>query len=1229
VKARRAKKSTGARAGSAAGLLQRLRKAERRLREVEDRYEIAMGAINESVYDWNISEDRVYFSGGMERVLALPPGFLKTSFKEWHERIHPEDFARYREATIAHLKGDSERFECDYRYRAGDGAWRWARTHGLAQRDARGRAVRMVGSTGDITELKRAEDALRKSEERYALATSAAVEGIYEWDVETGTLFLTERAKAFFSFPAEALTPAAWNARVHGEDYLGYRAAILDHFKGRTPHMEHEYRIADGRGGYKWVLDRGIGVRNAQGRVTKMVGALSDITQRKLAEIELRRARDQAEKALEQQTATADVLRVMAGSPADVQPVFDAIARKAVQLCDSVTCSLFRFDGRLQHSVAQHGLSADSMESLRLRYPQPPHPGTVTGRALLDRTVLHVEDISVDPRFPETAARCKDAWRRAAILAVPMLKEGEPIGVIFVARDEPRPFSDEQIALLQTFADQAVIAIENVRLFNETREALEQQTATAEILKVTSGSPTDVQPVFEAILTNASRLCEASFAAVFLYDGEVLHNVAQRNASREFAQVLQGMRARPSRETTTRRCALERRTIHTPDLLNDPEFSPPEPQRRENVRTALSVPMVRKGVLIGVITLWRAEVRPFTDKQVALVETFAAQAVIAIENVRLFNETREALERQTATGEVLAAVSNSAFNLDPVFDTIARNALRLANADSTTILRREDDAFVVAANAGTFADPELLKTRYQRLRNVPGRGTVTGRVALGRRTIQISDLFADPEYLDPQDEYAVSGGRSFLGVPILRGDAVVGVIIVRRAAVGGFDDKLIALLETFAAQASIAIENVRLFNETREALEQQKAAGEVLHVISSSIADTAPVFDKILDSCQRLFKGHLVGLTLAGKDGLVHLGAYKGENKEQMEAVYPYPLDRNSGSGQAILDRKVVHFADVGAPESDAPPHVVRGAQAVGFKSIIFAPLIAEGRAIGALWVGRRLPGPFGDKETALLKTFADQAVIAIQNVRLFNEIQEKSRQLEVASRHKSEFLANMSHELRTPLNAIIGFTRIVMRRSQESLEPKQYENLEKILASGEHLLALINSILDLSKVEAGRVEVHPGDVGLAPVLEQCVRTVEPLVNADAVTLVKEFGGELPRMYVDEEKLRQIVINLLSNAVKFTERGSVRLRAHAGNGSVAIAVTDTGIGIPPDKLEVIFEEFEQADVSSTRVHGGTGLGLTIARRLARLMGGDITAESALGSGSTFRLTLPLRYGAPK
>jgi signal transduction histidine kinase len=599
-------------------------------------------------------------------------------------------------------------------------------------------------------------------------------------------------------------------------------------------------------------------------------------------------------------------------------------------------------------------------------------------------------------------------------------------------------------------AGEAAALIELRRARDEAEQARKQQSATADILRLMISSSTDAQPVFRGILASASGLCGASVGAVFLFDGEVLTNVAHQNASPEFAEFLEHSRPPPSRKTTTRRCALERSTVHTADLLNDPEYAPLEFQRRENVRTVLSVPMMRNERLIGVITLWRREVKPFTDNQIALVQTFADQAVIAIENMRLLKDTKEALEQQTATADILRVISSSPTGLQPVFDTILANAVRLCET-SFAGLYLYDGEFInpVALRGGTAEFLEYLKT----IRRRPSPKAPTELAALQRRVVHTLDRLAEPSFRLTQS-HRTEDVRTVLAVPLLRENDLMGVLTVWRTEVRSFTDQQIALL-----------------------------------------------------------------------------------------------------------------------------------------------------------------------------KTFADQAVIAIENVRLFNEIQDKSRQLEVASRHKSEFLANMSHELRTPLNAIIGFTRIVMRRSQESLEPKQHENLEKILASGQHLLALINSILDLSKIEAGRVDVHPVNVSLAAVLEQCARTVEPLLKADVVRLVSESHGDLPQMYVDEGKLRQIVINLLSNAARFTERGSIRLQVQAANGSVAIAVSDTGIGIPANKLDLVFEEFEQADASSTRVYGGTGLGLAIARRLARLMGGDVTAESTLGSGSRFTLTLPLHYRA--
>jgi signal transduction histidine kinase len=345
---------------------------------------------------------------------------------------------------------------------------------------------------------------------------------------------------------------------------------------------------------------------------------------------------------------------------------------------------------------------------------------------------------------------------------------------------------------------------------------------------------------------------------------------------------------------------------------------------------------------------------------------------------------------------------------------------------------------------------------------------------------------------------------------------------------------------------------------------------------------------------------------------------------ELVEALRAMPIPKGEGAvGRLATTGEPVVISDImdqGMYQSRARDILLR----LNYRSLLAVPLLREDRLLGGLVVNRKSPGEFDPRVVDLLKSFATQSALAIHNARLYREIEDKSRQLEVASRHKSAFLANMSHELRTPLNAIIGFTRIVMRRSQDRLEPKQYENLEKILTSAQNLLSLINAILDLAKVEAGRIEVNLVEVQLAPVLEQCMRTVEPLIK-ETVDQVKVFDREIPSIMVDEEKLRQIVLNLLSNAAKYTVSGSIQVRARSANGSIELAVTDTGIGIPAEKLDVIFEEFEQADARSTREYGGTGLGLAIARRLARLMGGDIRAESAPGAGSTFTLTLPIRY----
>src|SRR5688500_5631448 len=607
------------------------------------------------------------------------------------------------------------------------------------------------------------------------------------------------------------------------------------------------------------------------------------------------------------------------------------------------------------------------------------------------------------------------------MLGAPMLREGEPLGALVVAWSQPGETPRRQVELLQTFADQAAIAIANVRLFNETNEALEQQTATADILRVIASSPASVQPVLDAILEKATDLCAAQLGALFRAGREVWRMVSHRGASPAAQEAYREFPVGPN--TGLGRMTRDRRPVHIEDLLADTATSQRDPLRVATIeklgaRTFLAVPLLKHGAVIGGVVIYRREVRPFGEAQIRLLSTFADQAVIAIENVRLFNETKEALEQQTAISEVLRVISNSPADVQPVLQAVAERAAKICDAVDAQIFLREGDGMKHVARFG----PIPIGAEIGEARPL-NRDWVAGRAVLEARPIHIGDLLAVP-----REEYPVShelrdraGHRTLLSMPLMRERKALGAISLRRMEVRPFTEKQIALLQTFADQAAIAIENVRLFNETKEALAQQKASAEVLGAISSSIADTSPVFDKIAEGCQRLFASTLVGINLVGEDGLVRLASYHGPGREQFEKLFPIPVNRESGTGRAILEKQVQTSADV---ETDAnmPETTRRGSRALGVRSGMFAPILWEGTGIGAIFVARPVAGPFSEKEIALLKSFADQAAIAIQNARLFREIQEKGAQLEIANKHKSEFLANMSHELRTPLNAIIGF---------------------------------------------------------------------------------------------------------------------------------------------------------------------------------------------------------------
>ena len=586
------------------------------------------------------------------------------------------------------------------------------------------------------------------------------------------------------------------------------------------------------------------------------------------------------------------------------------------------------------------------------------------------------------------------------------------------------------------------------------------------------------------------------------------------------------------------------------------------------------------------------------------------------------------LQQQTATADVLKVISRSTFELQTVLDTLVKSAIRLCQADAAFIFRREGDTYHLVTSHGFT--PEYQE--WMQSQSVPiGRQSVTGRTALEGHTIHIPDVLADPEYT--WSEAIERGGfRTLLGVPLLREGTPIGVISINRFTVRPFSDKQIELLETFADQAVIAIENARLFDEVQartrdlsESLQQQTATADVLKVISRSAFDLQAVLRTLVESAARLCDADRATIARQ-KDGVFFRAESYGFPPEYIEAVKDLPVtpDRASLTGRTLLEGKVVHILDVQA-DPDYTFTAAWEAQKLGsLRTALGVPMLREGVPIGVLGLTRFHVRPFTDRQIELLTTFADQAVIAIENVRLFDEIQEKSRQLAEASQHKSQFLANMSHELRTPLNAIIGVSEM-LREDAEALK-QDTEPLDRVLGAARHLLALINDILDLSKIEAGRMELALSSFALAPLIADVTKTIEPLAAKNSNKVVVQCDSEIGTMQADQMRLRQALLNLTSNANKFTERGviSIDAREQQENGRdwITIAVADTGIGMTPEQMGKLFQEFSQASSTTASKYGGTGLGLAISRRFCQMMGGDITVESEPGRGSIFTIRLP-------